>query len=347
MSPMAPHPAPRPLAVAPPPASPPPTYVGIDVSKARLDVALVGGAPAAAGAPPTSASRAFANDASGIVRLARWLPAQSPALVVLEATGAYHVAVLQALAAALVPVALANPAQVKAFRQVTLGRNKTDRLDALLLARFAASQGATLRRYAAPPPVQQELRELLGYREQLVKQRTALRNTREAHAHAGVSATVADWTTADLAHLDARVREVDAALTRALATLPHAQVLHQAVKGAGPLVVAAVLAYLPVAVWGHAKAAAACAGLHPACADSGQTSRAQLSRAGSARLRRYLYLAALAARRWDADLSAFVDRLIARGKAPKAALVALMHKLLRRLMGTLRAAALPCPAPAA
>jgi transposase len=177
----------------------------------------------------------------------------------------------------------------------------------------------------------------------LVKQRTALRNTREAHTHAGVQVTVADWVTADLAHLDARVREVDATVRRVLATLPQAQALRRAVKGAGPLVIAAVLAYLPVGVWGHAKAAAACAGLHPACAASGQTTHAQLSRAGTARLRRYLYLAALTARRWDADLSAFVDRLIARGKAPKAALVALMHKLLRRLMGVLRTAALPLP----
>jgi len=317
--------------------------VGIDVSKAHLDLASVTHAPGGPPAPAAGRPRRLPNTTAGIAEVVRQVQAWQPTLVVLEATGAYHVAVLQALAAVAVPVALANPAQVKAFRQVTLGRNKTDRLDAVLLARFAASQGTSLRHYAAPPAVQQELRELLGYREQLVKQRTALRNTREAHAHAGVSATVADWATADLAQLDARVREVDAAVRQVLGTLPQAQVLRQAVKGAGPLVVAAVLAYLPVAVWGRAKAAAACAGLHPACADSGQTTRAQLSRAGTARLRRYLYLAALAARRWDADLSAFVDRLVARGKARKAALVALMHKLLRRLMGILRAAALPLP----
>jgi transposase len=316
--------------------------VGIDVSKAHLDLAMVASAPERPGTKPAGARR-LPNTATGIAELVRQVQSWQATLVVLEATGAYHVAVLQALAAADVPVALANPAQVKAFRQVTLGRNKTDRLDAQLLARFAASQGATLRQYTAPPPAQQELRELLAYREQLVKQRTALRNTREAHTHAGVQATVADWVTADLAHLDARVREVDATVRRVLATFPQAQALHRAVKGAGPLVVAAVLAYLPVGVWGRAKAAAACAGLHPACADSGQTTHTQLSRAGTARLRRYLYLAALAARRWDADLSAFVDRLIARGKAPKAALVALMHKLLRRLMGILRTAALPLP----
>jgi transposase len=260
--------------------------VGIDVSKAHLDLASVTHAPGGPPAPAAGRPRRLPNTTAGIAEVGRQVQAWQPTLVVLEATGAYHVAVLQALAAVAVPVALANPAQVKAFRQVTLGRNKTDRLDAVLLARFAASQGASLRHYAAPPAVQQELRELLGYREQLVKQRTALRNTREAHAHAGVSATVADWATADLAQLDARVREVDAAVRQVLGTLPQAQVLRQAVKGAGPLVVAAVLAYLPVAVWGRAKAAAACAGLHPAGADSGQTTRAQLSRAGTARRRR-------------------------------------------------------------
>jgi len=315
-----------------------------------LDLAFVTSVPVGPEPKPGKAGagpRRLPNTATGIADLVRQVPLRQPVLVVLEATGAYHVAVLQALAGAQVPVALVNPAQVKAFRQVTLGHNKTDRLDAQLLARFAASQGATLRRYEAPPPAQQELRDLLGYREQLTKQRTALRNTREAHTHAGVCATVAAWAATDLAQVEARLREVDAAIRRVVATLPQAQALHQAVKGAGPLVVAAVLAYLPVAVWGHAKAAAACAGLHPACADSGQTTRAQLSRAGTARLRRYLYLAALAARRWDTDLSAFVDRLIARGKARKAALVALMHKLLRRLMGVLRTAALPLPTPTA
>jgi len=315
-----------------------------------LDLAFATSAlerPAPTTGKTVAGPRRLPNTAAGIADLVRQVRLRQPALVVLEATGAYHVAVLQALAGAKVPVALVNPAQVKAFRQVTLGRNKTDRLDAQLLARFAASQGATLRRYVAPPAAQQELRDLLGYREQLVKQRTALRNTREAHTHAGVCATVADWASTDLAQIETRLREVDAAIRRVVATLPQGQVLHQAVKGAGPLVVAAVLAYLPVAVWGRAKAAAACAGLHPACADSGQTTRAHLSRAGTARLRRYLYLAALAARRWDADLSAFVDRLVARGKARKAALVALMHKLLRRLMGVLRTAALPLPAPAA
>jgi transposase len=325
--------------------------VGIDVSKASLDVATSApdGAASAAGDRRARLGRAapqagrFPNTAAGIADLVRQVQTWQPALVVLEATGAYHVALVQALAGAHMPVALVNPAQVKAFRQVTLGRNKTDRLDAGLLARFAASHGATLRRYVAPPAVQQELRDLLGYREQLVKQRTALRNTREAHTHAGVCATVATWASADLAQVEARLREVDATVRRVVATLPQAQVLHQAVKGAGPLVVAAVLAYLPVAVWGHAKAAAACAGLHPANADSGQTTHAHLSRAGTARLRRYLYLAALAAKRCDADFRAFVDRLIARGKARKAALVALMHKLLRRLMGLLRSAALPLP----
>jgi transposase len=146
----------------------PTRYVGIDVSKASLDLACVASAPSASEHPAVPAAGRpgrLPNTAAGIAALVRQVQAWQPTLVVLEATGAYHVAVLQALAAVAVPVALANPAQIKAFRQVTLGRNKTDRLDAQLLARFAASQGATLRRYTAPPPAQQELRELLAYRE--------------------------------------------------------------------------------------------------------------------------------------------------------------------------------------
>jgi transposase len=102
-------------------------------------------------------------------------------------------------------------------------------------------------------------------------------------------------------------------------------------------VVAAVLADPPVAVWGRAKAAAACAGVHPAITASGRTERSRLSRSGSSRLRRYRYGGAPTARVWDPDMRVFYERLVGRGNAKQAAIVAVMHKLLRRPMGRLRA----------
>jgi transposase len=152
----------------------------------------------------------------------------------------------------------------------------------------------------------------------------------------GTEQAVGGWLAEDLAGTEARLRTIDAAIGRVRAGLPEAAVL-RAAKGAGPLVVAAVLAYLPVAVWGRAKAAAACAGVHPAVVASGRTERSRSSRSGSSRLRRYLYLGALAARVWDPEMRAFYERLVGRGKARQAAIVAVMHKLLRRLMGRLRA----------
>jgi len=122
-----------------------------------------------------------------------------------------------------------------------------------------------------------------------------------------------------------------------LSLVEEARVLLQE-PGAGLWVVAAVLAYLPPGVWGKAKAAAAYAGLHPANRESGTSVRgSRLSRRGPGVLRRYLYMGAMVGRRWNGELGAYYEALIGRGKRPKRALVAVAHKLLRRLMGRLKA----------
>jgi len=107
--------------------------------------------------------------------------------------------------------------------------------------------------------------------------------------------------------------------------------------GVASTTAAAVLGYLPVGVWGDAKAAAAYAGVHPRREQSGQRDHSRLSKQGHAPLRRYLWMAALAAIRWDPSLAAVRARLVARGHAPQSAVCAVMHKLLRRMMGRIRA----------
>jgi transposase len=97
-----------------------------------------------------------------------------------------------------------------------------------------------------------------------------------------------------------------------------------------------VLAFLPVGVWGDAKAAAACAGVHPRIEASGRRAHSRLSKQGNARLRRYLYMGALVAVRHDASLAAKYAGLCARGLPKQAALCAIMHSLLRRMMGRLK-----------
>jgi transposase len=123
--------------------------------------------------------------------------------LVRPATGAYHLPLVRVLAAAQIPVAVVNPARVKAFRQRRLERNKTDRQDARRLARFAGLHAQELAPYAPPPAEQAELRQLLAYREAVSRWRTVLLNQQEANEWAGAPAT-AGWVAQDLAQAEAR-----------------------------------------------------------------------------------------------------------------------------------------------
>jgi len=303
-------------------------FIGIDVGLKSLEVAATPAAP--------SLPRRVPNTAAGIARLVAALGGLTPTLVVLEATGNYHRPVLAALLTAQLPVSVANPAQVAAFRQSRLGRHKTDRADAHLLARFAELHHDELRRATPDEPDLARLRALVGYRDDLVNRKTRLRNQHHAAGWTDEPSVLA-WLEADLAEVEARLREVEGAITALLATLPQSALLTEQI-GVGSLVAAAVLAYLPAGVLGNAKAAAAYAGLHPRQEQSGQRDRSRLSKQGCPALRRYLYLAALVAGRRDPELAAFRQRLLDRGKAARSATCAVAHKLLRRLMGRIRQA---------
>jgi transposase len=301
-------------------------FIGIDIGSKHLDAAA---SPLAPGLPPR-----VSNTAEGIASLVAALTRLAPELVVVEATGNYHRPLLAALLGAAVPVAVVNPAQIAAFRQSRLGRHKTDRADATLLARFAELHHPELRRATPDEPDLARLRALVGYRDDLVARRTRLRNQRHAAEWADEAAVVA-WLEADLAEVSARLAEVEQAIKTLMATRPETPLLLTQ-AGVGLMVAAAVLAYLPAGVLGNPKAAAAYAGLHPRHEQSGQRDRSRLSKQGCPPLRRYLYLAALAAIRWDPDIAAWYERLCARGKTAKCATCAVAHKVLRRMMGKLR-----------
>lgn len=320
------------------------SHVGVDVGKTWLDVAVV---LRDAGPAPRVPPRVANTDAgiAPLVAALTTLTALGPTLVVVEATGAYHRPLLSALLTAGVPTALANPAQIAAFRTTGLGREKSDRADARLLARFAAVHGDELRRAVPAAPVQARLKDLVAYRDGQVAEQTRLKNRLHANGFGG-DAWVADRLANDLAEVTARLQAVEAEINRLLAELPEADVL-LAMPGVGPRVAAGVLGYLPAEVWGNAKAAAAYAGVHPRREQSGARDRSRLSKQGHAGLRRYLYVAATIAIRHDAALRSFFDRLVARGKPVKSARCAVMHKLLRQMMGRLRAVAAIPDAPRA
>jgi transposase len=233
-------------------------------------------------------------------------------------------------------VVVINPAQSAAFRKRQLGRHKTDRADAKLLARFGELHHAELRRAEPQEPDLARLRQLVGYRDDLVAQQTATRNRQHAAEWAG-SAAVLAWLADDLAQVAARLKQVEAEIAAVLAVIPESAVLTAQV-GVGMLTAAAVLAYLPAGVHGNPKAAAAYAGVHPRQEQSGQRQHSRLSKQGAPAVRRYLYLAAQCAVRCDPVMRAWYAALCARGKAPQSALCAVAHKLLRQMMGRLRQA---------
>ncbi|MCA9877021.1 MAG: IS110 family transposase [Thermomicrobiales bacterium] len=303
-------------------------FMGIDVGLRWLDLAATTAVP--------SLPRRVPNTAEGIATLVATLVPLPPTLIVLEATGRYHGPLLAALLAAAVPVSVINPAQSAAFRIRQLGRHKTDRADAKLLARFGELHHAELRRATAQEPDLARLRQLVGYRDDLVQLQTAIRNRQHAAEWAGDPA-ILDWLADDLAQITARLKQVTDEIAAVLATIPDSAVL-TAQAGVGMLTAAAVLAYLPAGVHGNPKAAAAYAGLHPRQEQSGQRERSRLSKQGCPAVRRYLYLAAQCAVRHDPILKAWYEALCARGKARQSALCAVAHKLLRQMMGRLRQA---------
>lgn len=251
-------------------------FIGIDVGLKWLDLAAAEKAPAL--------PRRVPNTPEGYATLVAALTSLAPTLIVCEATGAYHRPLLIALLLAKLPVSVINPAQSAAFRKQHLGRNKTDRGDAMLLARFAALYHAELRRAEPEEPELAQLRQIVGYREGLVKLRTAARNRRHAAKWAG-DAQILAWLDQDLADLAAQLKAVEAAIRAILKRIPEAEVL-MVQKGVGVLVAAATLAYLPAGVHGDAKAAAAYAGVHPKQEQSGQRDRSHLSKQGCPSLRR-------------------------------------------------------------
>jgi transposase len=305
-------------------------FLGIDVSKATLDwatVATVDGDVLAEGSVP--------NTERGIPILVAAHAADELTLIVVEATGAYHRPLLTALVAAELPVTLVNPLQIVGFRKVRLGRAKTDRQDARLLARFGATYATELRRSTPPSAEPAHLRAWTRYRASLIRQQTRLAGQREANDWAG-DAPVQHWLTADAESIAAKIAVVDAAIDALLARIPEALVV-MAIKGVGPKLTAAVLGNVPFAMWGDAKKAAAFVGVVPRVEPSGKRSHSRISKAGPGEVRRILWMAARSAINDDPAIRAWYDGLLARGKPEHQAHCAVMHKLLRHMMGRLNA----------
>jgi transposase len=291
------------------------TFIGIDVSKAHLDVAV----------RPSDASWRVDNDEPGIRSLVAKLQALAPTLIVVEATGGYETAGVAALAAEGLPVAVINPCQARDFARSLGKRAKTDPIDARVLARFAEAIRPEVR--ALPDAAAQALQATLVRRRQVLEMLVAEKNRLGPSSHASVQARLRDhiqWLAAELEDLDGQLR-------RQLRDSPvwrEKDDLLQSVKGVGPVLATTLLAELPELGQLNRKQIAALVGVAPFNRDSGKLQGKRMIWGGRASVRTSLYMATLSASRTNPVIRDYYARLLAAGKLKKVALVACMRKLL-------------------
>jgi transposase len=290
-------------------------YVGIDVCKERLDIYL----------HPLGEHFCVANDAGGWRRLLRRLDRHRTERVVMEPTSKYHRAAHRHLNAAGVGVALVNPHRARLFARACGQLAKTDRID----ARILALAGERLEPAASAPPTAEEeaLEELAGARGAAVAERSAIANRLRTTTCAFLRRELASRLRSLDRHLD-RLEARTAAMIAANARLARQAAIIRSIPGMGPVNVLAILTGLREIGRLTGKEAAALAGLAPVADDSGPRQGQRRIRGGRAALRKALYMAAVAASRCNPELKTFYQRLRARGKSAKAALVAVARKLI-------------------
>ncbi len=297
-------------------------YVGIDVAKTHLDVAV----------RPTGERWRIPNDDDGIEGLVSRLEASHPALVVLEATGGYGRTLIAALAAASLPVAVVNPRQVRDFARSTGKLAKTDSLDAQALARF----GEAVRPEPRPLPDEQAraLTAVLERRRQLIAMLVAEKN--RLHV---VTAQVKGRIEAHIRWLEQELEGIDRDLDHTIRDSPvwrERDELLQSVPGVGKVLSTTLLAELPELGTLTRHEVAALVGVAPLNRDSGALRGKRTVWGGRARVRAALYMGTLVATRYNPVIRDFYERLLAKGKAKKVALTACMRKLLTILNAMLR-----------
>ena len=291
-----------------------PEWIGIDVAKEQLDIATGGGGD----------TWSVANDEAGIQSLLDDLRSRSCGLIVLEATGGFEVPAVSALAAAGLPVVVANPRQVRNFARATGQLAKTDRLDARILALFAERIRPEVR--ALPDDAARLLDALLTRRRQISGMIVAERN-RQGFAPAPLKKSIEKH----IRWLQRELDSVDDDLSNAIQSSPvwrAKDVLYRTVPGIGPVISRTLIADLPELGRLSRREIASLVGLAPLARDSGTMKGKRMVFGGRATVRGALYMAAVVGVRHNDVVRAFYTRLRERGKPPKLALIACAHKLL-------------------
>lgn len=290
-------------------------YVGIDVSKATLDVAVL----------PTGEHFVVSNDEAGIDELLGKLAEVSDALVILEASGGFERPVAAALAASGMALFVVNPRQARDFAKATGQLAKTDALDAFVLARFAEAIRPTPR--AIPDAEARELQEILARRRQIISMMSAEKNRLGASGSKAVRGRIEAhirWLEKELARTE---RDLDEIIENS-PTFKANEALLRSVPGVGPVLCRTLLAELAELGSLSPRELSALVGVAPLNRDSGTLRGRRTVWGGRARVREALYMGALIASRFNPVIKEFYERLVEAGKPKKVALVACMRKLL-------------------
>lgn len=291
-----------------------PVFVGIDVSKATLDVAL----------RPAEETWSVSNDTKGIAKLVKTLSKRQPALIVLEATGGYEMSAVVALVEAGLAVAVVNPRQTRDFAKAIGRLAKTDRVDAKMLAHFAEAVRPAPR--ALPDEETRALQALVIRRRQLLEMQVSERN-RLHLAHESQKASLEShikWLEQELNQINEQIRDI----LQNNAVWREKDDLLRSVPGVGSVLSCTLLSELPELGLLNRKQIAALVGVAPFNNDSGQKKGSRSVWGGRASVRCALYMGALSASQHNPIISDFYQRLIKAGKPSKVALTACMRKLL-------------------
>jgi len=290
------------------------TFIGIDVSKKQLDVAVL----------PDAKHKVYSNNEQGIKQLTSFLKSLSPSLIVLEATGGFEMPCVGVLAAEGIPVVVVNPRQIRDFAKATGRLAKTDTIDAHTIAKFGETVRPEIREIKNPEG--QELAALNARRSQVIQMITAEKNR---------LATATKWTREDIkkhiAWLKESLDDVNDEIDKSIRNSPvwrEKDDLLQSVPGIGPVASATLLSQLPELGTLNRKQIAALVGVAPLNRDSGIMRGKRSVWGGRSSIRCALYMATLVATRFNPIISAFYRRLCNAGKAHKVALTACMRKLL-------------------
>ena len=288
--------------------------VGVDISKAHLDAYQC----------PCGKAARFSNDAAGFKALIAWI--ESPVrAVVYEPTGQFHRAFEEALLSAEIPLVRVNPLQARRFAEAIGQRAKTDAVDARMLAQMGAA--VDLRPTEVSSPARRALEELQVAREALVRDRTAALN-REKHLQ---NRLVKRQNKTRLSQVNRHLAAIDAEIAKRLVedeVLARRAEILMSIPGVSRVTAAALLSLMPELGCVDAKAIASLAGLAPVTRQSGIWQGQSHIQGGRSRVRRQLYMPALASICYNPDLRAKHRQLVAQGKPGKVAVVAVMRKLL-------------------